>query len=73
MWRLSQTTGTFDIGLKHFCIITWQQVYKGQGIQCGGLNEKCFCRIGHLNSWFPVGGAVWGGLVGVALLVEVCH
>ena len=25
----------------------------------------------YLNLWFPVGGAVWGGLRGVALLEEV--
>lgn len=30
-------------------------------------------RLRYLNTWSPVGGAVWGGLGGVASVKEVCH
>lgn len=26
----------------------------------------------HLSAWTPVGGSIWGGLGGLALLEEVC-
>lgn len=39
----------------------------------GDLHDKCPHGLGHLNAWFPVGGAViWVGLGGVALLEEMC-
>lgn len=30
-------------------------------------------RLRYLNVWFPVDGAVWGGLGGETLLEEACH
>lgn len=29
--------------------------------------------LGHLESWFSAGDAIWGRLEGVALLQEVCQ
>ena len=43
-----------------------------RGISSGGLNERGLRRLRDLNTRFPVGGTVWGGLGGVALLGEVC-
>ena len=39
----------------------------------GILNENGSHRLIYLNVWSPVGGPVWEGLGGVALLKEVCH
>lgn len=36
------------------------------------MNEKSL-RLTYLNVWSPVGGTVWEGFGGVALLEEVCH
>lgn len=30
-------------------------------------------RLEYLTIWFQVGGVVWSGLGGVALVEEVCH
>jgi hypothetical protein len=38
----------------------------------GDLNENSPSLI-YLNIGFPVGGIVWKGLGGVALLEEACH
>ena len=27
----------------------------------------------YLNTWFPAGGTVWGGVGGVALVQKVCY
>jgi hypothetical protein len=32
--------GTFEVGLNIFYIIIWLQVYEGQGVVFGGLNEN---------------------------------
>lgn len=41
------------------------------GMECGGLNENVLHRFKYLNTWFPIGGAVWRGLRGVALVSGV--
>lgn len=41
--------------------------------QCGGLNKNGPNKLIGLNVWSPVGGIVWEGLGGVALLKEFCH
>ena len=41
--------------------------------QHGGLNENVPHSLGCLDTWCPVGGAVWEGLGGAALQEEVCH
>lgn len=33
--------------------------------------RNVFHYLGHLNTWSPIDGAVWGGLDGVALLEKV--
>ena len=38
-----------------------------------GPQEKVLHGLGHLNTWSSVGGTIWGGLGGVALLEEGCH
>jgi hypothetical protein len=40
---------------------------------CDALNEKCPLRRKYLHVWSSVGGTVWEGLGGVALLEEVRH
>ena len=40
---------------------------------CIVLDEKGPHRLIHLNSWSLVGGTIWEGLEGVALLEEVCY
>lgn len=42
-------------------------------VQRGSLNKNGSQRLIYLNSWSFVGGAVWGGLEGMVLLVEVCR
>ena len=37
------------------------------------MNKNGSHRLIYLNVLTPVGGTVWEGLVGVALLKEVCH
>jgi hypothetical protein len=37
------------------------------------LNENGPHRFIYLSAWSSVGGTLWEGLVGVALLEEVCH
>ena len=37
------------------------------------LNETGLHRLIYLNACFSVGGTVWEGLRGVALLEQVCH
>ena len=37
--------GTFEVGLKAFCIMLWLQAYEGQGVEYGGLN-----RYGPIDS-----------------------
>jgi hypothetical protein len=39
---------------------------------CSDLHENVPHRLRCLNTWSPVGGTVWIGLGGVALLEEVC-
>lgn len=39
----------------------------------GDLKEIISHSLGDLNSWFPVGGAIQGGLGGVDLLEKACH
>ena len=39
----------------------------------GSLNENGPHSFIYLSVWSPVGGTVWEGLEGVALLVAVCH
>lgn len=37
------------------------------------MNENVSHRLRYLDNWFPLGGAVWGGVsVGADLLEEVC-
>jgi hypothetical protein len=38
-----------------------------------GINEHVPHRLGCLNTWSPVGSAVWGGLGETAFLEEVCY
>ena len=40
---------------------------------CSGLNKIDPYRLIYLNTYPPVGGIVWEGLGGVALLEEVSH
>lgn len=40
---------------------------------CGGLKEDVLLLVQMFQSWFPVGGTVWGGLRGVALLEDACQ
>lgn len=37
------------------------------------MYEKCSHRFWHLNTWSPVGGAVWRFLGDAALWWEICH
>lgn len=39
---------------------------------CGGQNENRLSEFHYLNTQFPLGGAMWGGLGCVPLLEEVC-
>lgn len=39
---------------------------------CGGLNE-ILQQVQEVDAWSPVGGTIWEGLEGVALLEGVCH
>lgn len=41
--------------------------------RCGGLDENGFHRFAYSNALSEVVGTVWEGLVGAALLEEVCH
>ena len=38
-----------------------------------GLNENDPHRLIYLNAWSPVGGTIWKGLGGVALLEKMCQ
>ena len=42
-------------------------------IYCGDLSENGPHRLVRLNAWSLVGGTVWKGLGGVALLEDLCH
>ena len=53
--------------------MVWLQVYGGQGAECGGLNENDPYMLIYLKTPYPMDGAIWGGLGGVALLEKVCH
>lgn len=37
------------------------------------MSENVPCGLIDLNACFPVGGTVWEGLGGIALLDDVCH
>ena len=41
--------------------------------ECGGLSENGPHRLMYLNTWSSIGGTVWEGLVGVALLEEMYY
>lgn len=55
---------------------TWS-LFLGEGLvpftYLGDLREIISHSLGDLNSWFPVGGAIQGGLGGVDLLEKACH
>lgn len=38
----------------------------------GGLNETSPHRLTYVNAWSAIVGTAWEGLIGVALLKEVC-
>lgn len=40
-------------------------------MDCDGLNMNGLHRFIHLNSWSSVGGSLWEGLGGIALLKVV--
>lgn len=40
---------------------------------CGDLNKNVPHRARYLNTWSPIGGAVWGVLEGLTLMEEVLH
>lgn len=40
---------------------------------CGGLSENFPLQLMYLNSWSPVGGAVWGGPRGSSAFLEELH
>jgi hypothetical protein len=42
-------------------------------LPCDSLNEDGSHRLIYLNTWSSVGGVVWEGLGGMALLEEMRH
>lgn len=73
---------TFEFGLTAFYIMVWPLPMGEQGAEHSRLNEIgymiiCLNAIGYmiicLKIWCPVGGTVWKGLGGVALLESMCH
>lgn len=64
-----------DGGNAWFGFLIWQARKREDQAEpeCCGSNEKCCHAHGHLTSWLPECGSLWGGLGGTALLKEMCH
>jgi hypothetical protein len=37
--------GTFEVELNAFCVLIWPKAYRGQGVECGSLNENSPHRL----------------------------
>lgn len=60
-------TAKVDVLSQNLMYISHTQIEKelyntppqGNVLVCGGLHEKCPHELMYLNTWSPVGGAVW--------------
>lgn len=65
-----RTMGTLQAGLNVFCIMIQSPAYEDQGVKMWQFEWNVSHMLGHLNTWFPAGDAVWEGLGGVVLLAK---